>query len=191
MIVVASGYFDPLHIGHIEYLNAAKSLGKKLIVIVNSDKAAIKKKGYFFMPQEERIKIINELKCVDQVLPAIDTDNTIAKTLEVIKPDIFAKGGDRDISNIPIEEINICKRYNIKIISGLGEKIASSSEIINKNFYLIGRNKLQIIEGDFTKLRPMLINILNKIYGNTRLIENSFIDEFDKIGRSISLLKIK
>ena len=73
-IVVASGYFDPLHIGHIEYLELAKKIGDKLIVIVNNDLQAKLKKGKSFMIEGDRMKIISSLKCVDETFLSIDSD---------------------------------------------------------------------------------------------------------------------
>lgn len=129
-IVCASGYFDPLHVGHIEYLEKAKTLGDKLIVIVNNDKQAILKKGKSLMSQEERLLIVGSLKFVDGVFLSIDKDKTVCKSLEFINPNVFAKGGDRFEGEIP--ETKICKKLGIKIIDGLGKKIQSSSEIIKK-----------------------------------------------------------
>ncbi len=124
-IVAASGYFDPIHIGHIEYLKKAKELGDKLIVIVNNDKQTIMKKGKEFMPFNERVEIIKSLKFVDMVFGSIDEDQSVCKSLEAIKPHIFAKGGDRFSHEIP--EAKICKELGIEIIDGLGNKIQSSS----------------------------------------------------------------
>ncbi len=76
IIVATSGYFDPLHVGHIECFEKAKALGDKLIVIVNTDEQAIMKKGFVFMPLKERMKIIESLKMVDKVIPSIDKDTT-------------------------------------------------------------------------------------------------------------------
>jgi cytidyltransferase-like protein len=128
MKIVASGYFDPIHIGHIEYLKKAKELGGKLIVIVNNDKQALLKKGFSFMNEKERMEVVKNIKYVDDVFLSIDDDKTVCKSLEKLKPDIFAKGGDRNSSNIP--EMEVCKKYNIKLIDGLGEKIQSSSNLI-------------------------------------------------------------
>ncbi len=129
-IVAASGYFDPIHIGHIEYLKLAKQLGDKLIVIVNNDKQAIMKKGFEFMPFKERMEIIKHLSFVDEVFPSIDEDKTVCKSLEAIRPHIFAKGGDRFSYEIP--EAEICRKHGIQIIHGLGDKIQSSSELVEK-----------------------------------------------------------
>ena len=130
-IIAASGYFDPLHVGHIECLEKAKQLGDKLVVIVNNNTQTKLKKGSFFMSQEDRIKIVSSLRCVDEVFLSIDEDNSVCKSLEELKPDIFAKGGDRTIGEIP--ETPICNKLGIKIIDGLGEKIRSSSNIIKKS----------------------------------------------------------
>ena len=127
-VVVASGYFDPIHVGHIEYLELAKTMGDKLVVIVNNDWQAALKKGKSFMKETDRLKIVSSLKCVDEVFLSIDKDKTVCKSLEVINPDIFAKGGDRFSDEIP--ESKICEKLNIDIIDGLGEKIRSSSLII-------------------------------------------------------------
>lgn len=129
-IVAISGYFDPLHIGHLEYIELAKKLGNRLIVILNNDKQTKIKKGKEFMPQEERKKILEALKHVDEVFLSIDEDRTVCKSLEAIKPNIFANGGDRHNQEIP--EAKICQELNIKIIDGLGDKIQSSSWLIKK-----------------------------------------------------------
>ena len=129
-IIAASGYFDPLHIGHIEYLKKAKELGDKLIVIVNNALQTRLKKGQEFMPFKERIEIIKALRFVDEVFPSIDQDKSICKSLEAVKPDIFAKGGDRFSYEIP--EAETCKKLGIKIIDSLGSKVQSSSELTKK-----------------------------------------------------------
>jgi len=127
--VVASGYFDPLHIGHIRYLREAKKLGDKLIVILNNDEQAKLKKGMSFMLVNEREEILKSLEFVDEVVISIDEDLSVCKTLEMLKPDIFAKGGDRTIDNIPEKEI--CEKLGIKMVFGVGgEKIQSSSWLI-------------------------------------------------------------
>ena len=136
-IVLTSGYFDPLHYGHIELIQMAKKLGDYLIVVLNNYNQTIKKKGFTFMPHEEKSKILAELRSVDEVFISIDEDQTQCKTLEFIKPNIFAKGGDRYSDEIP--EGQICKQNDIKIIDGLGKKIQSSSTLIAKD------NKIQEI----------------------------------------------
>lgn len=126
IVVSASGYFDPLHVGHIEYLELAKKLGDKLIVIINNDVQAKLKKGKSFMNEKDRAKIISSLACVDEVFISIDKDKAQCKSLEFLKPNIFTNGGDRNNNEIP--ESNICKKLNIQIVDGLGKKIRSSSD---------------------------------------------------------------
>ena len=126
-IVATSGYFDPLHVGHLECLELASELGDKLIVIVNSDLQAKLKKGEAFMNENDRMKIVAALKCVDEVFLSVDKDKSQCESLRQINPDIFAKGGDRTSTEIP--ESKICTELNIKIIDGLGEKIRSSSDL--------------------------------------------------------------
>ena len=130
IIVATCGFFDPLHIGHVELFTKSKLLGDFLLVMVNSDEAAIKKKGYCFMPLKERMAIIATIDSVDAVVPVIDKDGTSCKTLEKYKPNILTKGGDRYASEIP--EAEICRKCNIKIIDGVGAKIQSSSELVKK-----------------------------------------------------------
>jgi cytidyltransferase-like protein len=127
-VVATSGYFDPIHHGHVELMKLSKELGDYLIVILNNDNQTIQKKGYVFMPQEEKAKIIIEFECVDEVFISIDEDQTQCKTLEFLKPHIFAKGGDRYTYEIP--ETPTCKKHGIKIIDGVGAKVQSSSTLI-------------------------------------------------------------
>ena len=126
-VVAISGYFDPIHVGHLEYINMAKKLGDKLVVIVNNNYQCELKKGKPFMDEKDRVTIVSNLKNVDEVFLSIDKDKTVCASLEKIKPDIFANGGDR--KNYEIPESVICKKYGIKIIDGLGEKIRSSSDL--------------------------------------------------------------
>lgn len=135
-VVLASGFFDPIHIGHIEYLKRSKELGDYLVVVVNTDHAAKLKKGYSFMCESERIQIIKSIKYVDEVHLANDFDGTVTESLRQIKPNIFAKGGDRNETNIPIAELNVCEELGIKIVTGLGMKVQSSSLLLEN--YLNG-----------------------------------------------------
>ncbi|MFA6268610.1 MAG: adenylyltransferase/cytidyltransferase family protein [archaeon] len=128
IIVAASGYFDPLHVGHIESLELAKKLGDELVVIVNNDEQTKLKKGYSFMNEQDRMKIVSSLKCVDRVVLSVDKDRSVCESLRLVKPNIFAKGGDRTQDEIP--ESKVCKEFNIKIVDGLGAKIRSSSELV-------------------------------------------------------------
>ena len=131
IIVAVSGGFDPIHIGHIRYFKEARKLGDKLVVILNTDEFLIKKKGYVFMPFEERKEILESIRWVDEVIPSIDKDQTVCRTLAELKPDIFAKGGDRTLENIP--ERTVCERLGIKMVFGVGGgKFQSSSWLLNK-----------------------------------------------------------
>tara|TARA_B100000963_G_C22250256_1_gene503927 strand:- start:136 stop:558 length:423 start_codon:yes stop_codon:yes gene_type:complete len=125
--VAVSGYFDPIHIGHLEYLRMAKELGDSLIVIVNNNHQCKLKKGKHFMDENDRVEIVKALRFVDEVFLSVDNDRTVCKSLEEIKPDIFANGGDRATSEVP--ETPVCKKFNIKMIDGLGDKIRSSSSL--------------------------------------------------------------
>ena len=127
IIVATSGYFDPLHVGHLECLEMAKELGDRLIVIVNSDLQAKLKKGKAFMNENDRMKIVSALKCVDHVFLSIDKDKSQCESLRHIQSDIFAKGGDRMSDEIP--ESKVCKELGIDIVDGLGKKIRSSSDL--------------------------------------------------------------
>ena len=125
--VCISGYFDPLHVGHLEYINKARELGDYLVVIVNNNSQCILKKGKFFMDEKDRVEIVKNLKSVDEVFLSIDKDKTVSKSLEKLKPSVFANGGDR--KNYEIPETKICKEHGIEIIDGLGDKIRSSSDL--------------------------------------------------------------
>ena len=127
MKVAVSGYFDPIHVGHLEFLELAKKLGDNLIVIINNNLQAELKKGSTFMDEKDRMEIVAALRCVDEVFLSIDTDKSVCKSLERIKPDIFANGGDRSLDEIP--ETAVMKKYNIKMVDGLGLKIRSSSDL--------------------------------------------------------------
>ena len=125
--VAVSGYFDPIHIGHLEYLRMAKELGDSLVVIVNNNYQCKLKKGKHFMDENDRVEIVKALRFVDEVFLSVDNDRTVCKSLEEIRPDIFANGGDRATSEVP--ETPVCKKFNIKMVDGLGDKIRSSSSL--------------------------------------------------------------
>jgi cytidyltransferase-like protein len=129
-VVVASGYFDPMHYGHIQYLQKSKDLGDTLIVIVNNDRQASLKKGAPFMPAAERVKMVRSLECVDAAIESMDEDRTVCATLAALHPDIFANGGDQFNTSIP--EAEVCDRLGIEMRDGLGGKIQSSSWLLLK-----------------------------------------------------------
>lgn len=137
--ICVSGYFDPLHVGHLEYLQHAKDVvgdRGKLVVIVNNDDQAAAKKGRAFMPCSERIEIVRALRMVDSAVQSTDADRTVRRTLELlcspssigIKPDIFANGGDQ--SNASIPEAETCQKLGIELLDGLGDKVQSSSWLL-------------------------------------------------------------
>jgi cytidyltransferase-like protein len=134
-IVVVSGYFNPLHKGHIEYFNKSKEHGDKLYVIVNNDKQRELKGSKEFQDEDERMFIIQSLKMVDRVFLSIDTDRTVCQTISTIhsledSSDelFFANGGDQINDTIP--ERQVCDWLGIKLIDGMGDKIQSSSWLI-------------------------------------------------------------
>ena len=133
--IIVSGYFNPLHKGHIEYLHKAKEHGDFLFVIVNNDLQRKLKGSQEFMLEEERVLIMNEIKIVDQVILSIDKDKTVCLSIEKVFEEysdkyhlIFANGGDQKNNEIP--ESKICERLGIELIDGLGGKIQSSSWLL-------------------------------------------------------------
>lgn len=136
IIVAVSGGFDPIHPGHIRYFKAAKELGDKLIVILNNDNWLVKKKRFNFMSEKERKEVLEAIKYVDEVVitkhPKDTDDMSVSEALKLLKPDIFANGGDRKADNIP--EYELCKKLGIKMVFnvGPGGKIQSSSSLVDK-----------------------------------------------------------
>ena len=129
--VAISGYFDPIHVGHLEFIELSKQLGDYLIVIVNNNVQCKLKKGRHFMDEKDRMIIISSIRWVDEVFLSVDQDKSVCKSLEIIKPNIFANGGDRLNQEIP--EARICEEYNISLIDGVGKKIRSSSDLTGFN----------------------------------------------------------
>ena len=135
--IIVSGYFNPLHKGHIELFYKAKERGEKLIVIINNDNQRTLKGSKEFMLQEERMLIIKELKITDEVILSIDEDKTVCATIQKIHNEsssqyklFFANGGDQNNDSIP--EVKVCKDLGIGLIQGLGDKIQSSSWLLKK-----------------------------------------------------------
>jgi cytidyltransferase-like protein len=135
--IIVSGYFNPIHKGHIEYFNTAKKAGDALFVIVNNDHQRELKGSKEFQNQEERIFIVENIVATDKVFVSIDNDRTVCETIKHIHKlhseefDLaFANGGDQNNSCIP--EATICTELNIELLDGLGEKIQSSSWLLNK-----------------------------------------------------------
>ena len=142
-IYMTSGGFDPLHIGHVRCIIGTSELANDnrrhpklmsglVVVVVNADSFLHRKKGYAFMPLAERMEIINAIKGVDYVVSwETEDDQTVCGALEILRPQFFTKGGDRtDFTNIP--EWQICQKIGCEIIAGVGgEKIQSSSNLVN------------------------------------------------------------
>ena len=129
--VAVSGGFDPIHKGHVRMIRAASAFGS-VIVIANSDEWLMRKKGYVFMPFEERAEIIESIKGVIAVYKAKVDDNTVCESLKYLKPNMFANGGDRKGDNVP--EVSVCKELGIQMLWNVGgEKIQSSSWLVEKS----------------------------------------------------------
>lgn len=147
-VVMASGYFNPIHTGHLSLLEEAAKLGDKLVVIVNSDKQVAIKESTPFMDEESRLRIVKALKCVDDAIIAIDNDGTVTKSIQEIHKQygdsdtyelIFANGGDRDPNNHVSLEVQYCIDNNIELAYGVGcDKVHSSSQLIED----AARNKI-------------------------------------------------
>lgn len=130
-VVVASGFYNPLHLGHIRYLEASRRLGGQLVVVVNTDEQVRLKGAVPFMPEGDRLAIVSALKCVDYAVLAVDTDRTVCRTLSLLNPRVFANGGDVS-SEADCREAEVCRKLGIRMEFGVGgsEKLRSSSELI-------------------------------------------------------------
>ena len=135
--VIVSGYFNPIHKGHLEYFNNAKAMADELFVIANNDHQRELKCSAAFQDEEERMIIVSNIKAVDQAILSVDEDRTVCSTLEKIANEYgdshelaFANGGDQNNDTIP--ERPICEKVGIALIDGLGDKIQSSSWLLNK-----------------------------------------------------------
>ncbi len=133
--IIVSGYFNPIHKGHIEYFENAKKYGELLFVIVNNDYQRELKGSTSFQDETERMKIVSSLMMVDKTFLSIDKDRTVNETIRIIHKIygdsvqlFFANGGDQ--SNDVIPERAICIELDIKLIDGLGDKIQSSSWLL-------------------------------------------------------------
>jgi len=137
-VVMVSGGFDPIHIGHVRYIQEAKKLGDFLIVVINNDNWFKVKGKPVFMHDKERKEIIEAFGCVDRVIISSHKKGTkdisVCEEIKKIKPHIFANGGDRKPDGDPVPEVEICKKLNIEMVYnvGRGGKIRSSSEMLKE-----------------------------------------------------------
>ncbi len=138
IVVAVSGGFDPIHIGHVRMFERARALGDELVVILNNDNWLRAKKGYAFMPEQERKEVIAALRVVDRVFltrhKPNDKDTSVSRELRAIRPHIFANGGDRKFGNIP--EVPVCEEIGCAMVFNIGKggKIQSSSWLLAKHF---------------------------------------------------------
>ena len=135
--IIVSGYFNPIHKGHLEYFNNAKAIADQLFVIVNNDHQRELKGSKEFQDENERMIIVSNIKAVDKAILSIDTDRTVCATIKMIAEQFgnkfelgFANGGDQNNDTIP--ERSVCKEMNVTLIDGLGDKIQSSSWLLKK-----------------------------------------------------------
>tara|TARA_R110002020_G_scaffold103752_5_gene243122 strand:- start:414 stop:866 length:453 start_codon:yes stop_codon:yes gene_type:complete len=138
-VVVISGYFNPIHTGHLDYIKEASKLGDKLVVIVNNDDQVKLKGSTPFMNESDRMRIVSAIKSVDQVVLSIDTDTTVVQTIRSLYNEyavnwdfdtmMFANGGDRGKDNSP-EEAYCNWRKILTVYNVGGEKTQSSSDIL-------------------------------------------------------------
>lgn len=136
VIVAVSGGFDPIHIGHVRMFEEARALGDRLVVILNNDNWLRKKKGFVFMPEEERAEVLASIRWVDEVMLTKHEEDTedmsVCEALRELRPDIFANGGDRKSDNIP--EVAVCGEIASQMVFGIGRggKVQSSSWLAAK-----------------------------------------------------------
>ena len=126
--IMVSGGFDPIHIGHVRMILDASTYGN-VIVVANSDKWLISKKGYVFMPWTQRAEILRAIKGVTAVEAVDDSDGSVCEAIQRVRPDYFANGGDRKFENTP--EVDLCEKLGVKMVWNVGgEKIQSSSDLV-------------------------------------------------------------
>ncbi len=133
--IIVSGYFNPIHKGHLEYFNNAKALADELFVIVNSDLQRELKGSKAFQKEDERLIIVSNIKAVDKAIISIDQDRTVCASITYLVKEYgdqydfaFANGGDQNNNSIP--EVPTCKELGVTLIDGLGDKIQSSSWLL-------------------------------------------------------------
>ena len=138
---IVSGYFNPLHVGHLDMMEAARRLADALVVIVNNDAQQVLKKGKVIISETDRLRIVEALRVTDAALVAVDDDGSVAASLEIIHAAypglelVYCNGGDRDPDRdaVPPAEAVVCARLGIEMAWGVGgETKADSSSRINQ-----------------------------------------------------------
>jgi D-beta-D-heptose 7-phosphate kinase/D-beta-D-heptose 1-phosphate adenosyltransferase len=136
--IIVSGYFNPIHKGHLEYFLNAKLHADKLFVIVNNDHQRALKGSKEFQKEDERLFIVSNIKPVYKAILSIDEDRTVRRSIDKIVEDYddkyeftFANGGDQDNQSIP--EAEVCNKLGVRLLDGLGDKIQSSSWLLKNN----------------------------------------------------------
>ena len=144
-VAIVSGYFNPIHIGHLRMIKAAHELAPHLVVIVNNDRQQLLKKGRILMNEDDRQAIVAELRCVDEAFIAIDDDPTVVASLRSVReryPDaelLFCNGGDRSDAGdpVPTAEAHLTEEIGLTMVYGVGgEDKADSSSRINQELSL-------------------------------------------------------
>lgn len=132
--IIVSGYFNPLHVGHLEMMENGRGLGDYLIVIINNDQQQLIKKGKVIIPEQDRLRIVQALSVVDEVILSVDSDPTVRQSIRKIAEKypgdelIFGNGGDRN-SQVAVPETGVCDEYGIKMVFDLAAQLDSSSRI--------------------------------------------------------------
>lgn len=158
-VIMVSGGFDPIHMGHINLFKNASKYGE-VVVILNSDDWLIRKKGFFFQSWEDRKGIISSLKFVSSVVPVDDTDGTVCSALREYRPGFFGNGGDRKADNTP--ELSVCDELGIGLIWSLGEPstdMLHSSHILRQRTVERDWGRYELLaSGDFYQVKRLIVD---------------------------------
>ncbi|WP_230486663.1 adenylyltransferase/cytidyltransferase family protein [Nocardioides anomalus] len=138
-VAVVSGYFNPIHIGHLKMIRAARAHGDHLVVIVNNDRQQLLKKGRILMTEDDRQAIVAELRAVDEAIVAVDDDRTVVASLRHVRERyphaelVFCNGGDRSPDGDPAPEAALADEIGLEMVYGVGgDDKADSSTRINE-----------------------------------------------------------
>jgi len=139
-LVIVSGYFGPIHVGHLDMIEAGAAAGDELFVVVNNNAQQMMKKGKVVIDEADRLRIVKALRAVDHAMVAVDEDGTVCASLEAIAtrfPDhriVFGNGGDDRKNNEEVPESAVCRTFDIEMVFGMGglNKADSSSRLIEE-----------------------------------------------------------